>query len=68
MRTKPKTNTKWRTKLIFSRLDTKTKIQEIKTKGRRKKPIAVELLPALEHVPLKQLHNIFAHQIHTHNP
>jgi hypothetical protein len=46
----------------------KTKIQEIKTKGRRKNPITVELLPALEHAPLKQLHNILAHQIHTHNP
>jgi hypothetical protein len=46
----------------------KTKIQEIKMKGRRKNPIVIELLPALEHAPLKQLRDILAHQIHTHNP
>jgi hypothetical protein len=52
MRTKPKTDTKWRTKLNFSRSDMKTKTQEREIKGRRKNPIADKPPSALEHASL----------------
>ena len=62
-RTKPKSNTKWRTKLNFYRPGVKTKVHGRETKDRRKNLIIVELLPVLVSVPPQQLCHILVHRM-----
>jgi len=63
MRTKPKTNTKWRTKLNFSRPGTKTKTRREKQRAGEKNSIVVELSPSLEQLPFHHLHYFLAHRM-----